>query len=51
MEPDTLKKQTCYRESVYILFSPYLALSLPRSTVLADSYLTVSLHGLRGDGC
>lgn len=29
MEPDTLKKQTCYRESVYILFFPSLSLSLP----------------------
>lgn len=29
MEPDTLKKQTCYRESVYILFSPSSSLSLP----------------------
>lgn len=31
MEPDTLTKQTCYRESVYILLFPFLSLpfSLP----------------------
>lgn len=28
MEPDTLKKQTCYRESVYILLFPSLSLPL-----------------------
>lgn len=40
MEPDTLKKQTCYRESVYILFFP--SLSLSASLLAPLSQLTVA---------
>lgn len=49
MEPDTLKKQTCYRESVYILLFPSLSLSasllapLSRLTVTWLFHFTVSV--------
>lgn len=39
MEPDTLKKQTCYRESVYILLLPLLSLPLSSLHCLGWQFL------------